>query len=519
MLSQPATGIVLDSNGSKIVYVNELVDVEVQDSTGVAVRQFVAGAAAPNVEVQSLAFIGTDYDTGTAAAGNPTTVQDVLDDVLTSFGTTDWNVLLGGSAVTVQAALSSMYGLFYNVKGSQYGAAGDGIADDTTPIQNAITAAGTAGGGIVFFPGGPYRITAKLTIPAGVSLWGTTAGTSVIAMDHATAGTLEYGAGTGYAYQEIRNLAIAALQSNTGAVISMTAGNTRLLRLNSCLINYDGITSLFTGGTRIIHLAATTHSLAIENTTIYVKNSSYLIDALATCVVSVTGSKFLAVNAAWSGYFFSECTDLLAQGNTFDMSATTSGTHAVWSNTTTIVKCRFVGNNFVSGTTSYALATLGSMNDATSYFVESANTYNGFAVGSVLAGAFWGSGTNRPVLQLGVRSTLTEAQSKASAIAYALSVTPGTYGMSVLTSTGAGTPVAVTASGIAPGEGEFFTFVARNANAAAITYNFTTGFAMTGPVTLVVAGNQVGTITFRLVYDAADLRVLRAVGAGGSFAI
>jgi Pectate lyase superfamily protein len=40
-----------------------------------------------------------------------------------------------------------------------YGAKGDGVADDTAPIQAAITACSAAGGGVVFFPPGTYCVT------------------------------------------------------------------------------------------------------------------------------------------------------------------------------------------------------------------------------------------------------------------------------------------------------------------------------------------------------------------------
>ena len=39
-----------------------------------------------------------------------------------------------------------------------YGAAGDGVADDSTAIQAALDAANTAGGGVVFLPRGTYRL-------------------------------------------------------------------------------------------------------------------------------------------------------------------------------------------------------------------------------------------------------------------------------------------------------------------------------------------------------------------------
>lgn len=59
-------------------------------------------------------------------------------------------------------------GAVYNVKA--YGATGNGSTDDKTAIQNAITAA--AGGGIVFFPRGTYKIGSSLTVGSDVTLQG-----------------------------------------------------------------------------------------------------------------------------------------------------------------------------------------------------------------------------------------------------------------------------------------------------------------------------------------------------------
>lgn len=48
-------------------------------------------------------------------------------------------------------------------------AVGDGVADDTTAIQNAIN---VSGGHTVFFPPGTYKVTSTLTVPAFVGLLG-----------------------------------------------------------------------------------------------------------------------------------------------------------------------------------------------------------------------------------------------------------------------------------------------------------------------------------------------------------
>jgi autotransporter-associated beta strand protein len=53
-----------------------------------------------------------------------------------------------------------------------YGAYGDGTHDDTTAIQNALTAAGGNGGGVVYLPAGKYKTTGTLDVPNGVELRG-----------------------------------------------------------------------------------------------------------------------------------------------------------------------------------------------------------------------------------------------------------------------------------------------------------------------------------------------------------
>lgn len=60
-----------------------------------------------------------------------------------------------------------------------YGAAGDGVADDTSAIQSAINAAGA---GEVFFPNGTYRITSQLNVTTpGIHLRGTGYGSFITA--------------------------------------------------------------------------------------------------------------------------------------------------------------------------------------------------------------------------------------------------------------------------------------------------------------------------------------------------
>ena len=72
----------------------------------------------------------------------------------------------GAVATTIQAKLRQI------VNVTDYGAVGDGVADDTQALQNAINAIQAVGGGQVFFQEGVYRITSTLTANVGVLLNG-----------------------------------------------------------------------------------------------------------------------------------------------------------------------------------------------------------------------------------------------------------------------------------------------------------------------------------------------------------
>ncbi len=91
-----------------------------------------------------------------------------LDDLLAPSGSNSVGYLPAGTgavATTVQTKLRE------SVSVLDFGAVGDGVADDTTAIVNAITAAQAAYKS-VYFPGGKYRVTTGGINIAGVALIG-----------------------------------------------------------------------------------------------------------------------------------------------------------------------------------------------------------------------------------------------------------------------------------------------------------------------------------------------------------
>lgn len=284
-------GVALDGYGSAEVYVNEVVDVVVQDSGGNTIREFTAGDSAPGVEVISNSFTGTGYATGRTAAGQPTNLQTVLDRWLMSAGTTDFYVMVGGVRTLLQNAWSSAQ--WYNVTDARFGAVGDASTDDTAAIQAAIDAAQGAGGGWIYFPkttgGGVYRITGALTMTDAVSLVGSTSAGSCIAMDHATANSLSVGGGGSGFTQYVINLRFKHLQNNTGDIFRLSSN---FITFESCVFG-EGDSSQ---GLAINDAANTAH-VHVNNCEFYMRSKA--IDCawvwVDACQFSAQGNQNAAV--------------------------------------------------------------------------------------------------------------------------------------------------------------------------------------------------------------------------------
>ncbi len=78
--------------------------------------------------------------------------------------TTPWSL---GDVLLFDPADDASNARIYNVQ--DYGATGDGSTDDTASCQAAMDACAAAGGGVVYWPAGTYRLSAALTYTVGLT--------------------------------------------------------------------------------------------------------------------------------------------------------------------------------------------------------------------------------------------------------------------------------------------------------------------------------------------------------------
>jgi len=127
---------------------------------------------------------------------------------------------IGAVATTVQAKLRE------SVSVKDFGAVGNGVANDTAAIQAAITAVSAAGGGQVIFPTGNYKTTQTITVPTQVYLIGETYGFgSRITYTNASAASNIFSV-TG-PYNGIQGLYITTTNATLGAIYRQDCSNSK----------------------------------------------------------------------------------------------------------------------------------------------------------------------------------------------------------------------------------------------------------------------------------------------------
>jgi len=173
------------------IFVTQPVRMLVQDVSG-------------NTVVDTTYIPATAGDVGISnSATTATTLDQWITQAQTSTGGTDFNYLVANGQ-TPRPIGATITEICVSVK--SFGAKGDGIAIDTTAIQNAINFVIAAGGGVCYFPPGTYVIDQALSLSAatGVRLVGSGSRASIIATTHASANTLLISTCTACTVENIR---------------------------------------------------------------------------------------------------------------------------------------------------------------------------------------------------------------------------------------------------------------------------------------------------------------------------
>jgi len=224
------------------------------------------------------------------AAWTATDLNSVLTAVQSSLGGTDARFLAasaGAVARNVQAKFSEVQ---LSVK--DFGAVGNGIADDTVAIQATITSVRTAGGGTVYIPPGTYKITSTLTLSTNsVIIAGAGIGTSIIS-NAGTGAVITLSNGTYRA--AIRDLQISG-GSSAGSAISVAGGTATYLER----IYIDGIAKAVSGAGGTIYMYSSTligTTTAVDTTgpvyamaTSFTGASTYGLTVVGSVQVYLTG--------------------------------------------------------------------------------------------------------------------------------------------------------------------------------------------------------------------------------------
>ena len=195
----------------------------VWDFSKIKILNFVQTFAANSIPNGALAIAPLDVSATPQTKAGPLTVT-----ALTASGTVQ--------AATVTASGTVQGGFFVgdgsqltNVKSAgwasvkDFGAVGNGTADDTTAIQNAVNAPAMA----VWFPPGSYKITSTITLRAGTSLLGAGNASQIVA---ATVNMTMFAFGGPTAHIDVNGLYLTSSVAASGAIglRFVTSDNTRV---------------------------------------------------------------------------------------------------------------------------------------------------------------------------------------------------------------------------------------------------------------------------------------------------
>lgn len=380
MSAQPGTNIIsLDSNGAAEIYTNAYVDCVIKNSGGTTLRTVTVGDSATNLEVISDSFTGTDYSGSPTAVNEPITLAAILNKWDDSAGADDWKVSVGGVATNLSSAFAALAGLFFNVKDPAYGAVGDGTTDDTTAIGLAISAAVTAGGGVVYFPATTtsYRVSTLTISGANIHLMGAGSSASKISSNSTSGAIVSLTDNTNQAIKKITGLGFVCTGSNSNPVISIE--NTQIVYLDDVTITAADYTDSVISRDSVSSRTVISMTRCVINVP---ENANSCLENLAPDT-----RNFWAINncafyvpSGFTGFVILG-PDFFINNTTFDAAAVTSGSYAMISCGSNNTAGKYLGRIqnclFRDGGSSGSVFQLGSLTTATDFY-ESNNQFEGF---------------------------------------------------------------------------------------------------------------------------------------------
>lgn len=389
--AQPGTNIItLDSNGAAEVYCDAYCDVTLKTSGGSTLRTVTLGNSATTCEVVSDSFTGTSYSGSPTAVSQPITLAAVMNKWNDSAGSAgiDWKVAIGGIGTNLSSAFAALAGLFFNVRDPAFGAAGDGVTDDTTAIGLAITAASAAGGGIVFFPPTTtfYKITTLTVSAANITLMG--CGPKASLIKSATTGStiLSFTDTTAGSFAKMVGIGLQGTGANASPLVGISAEPN--MTFENCSFN----SSTFTGFCISRTSTAGVSNIKFINCliTIGASNTSAIFNAASDEVANiiVTDCKFVIPNNFVGNVI--KGPNFVVKGCTFDGSAQVAGGyyHVFAGSNDTAHKYLgiFTDNVFRDGGGASFVFSLNLIATG-SDFTENNNKFEGFAVPTLITSA------------------------------------------------------------------------------------------------------------------------------------
>lgn len=308
-----AGGIELDAAGKVEIWVNDPVDVVIEDSEGTTVSTMLGfnKTRAEQVEVENDLYTGAYTDPTTGAVTQALGGKIDLDTILTRFGTSlgpngQYQPTTGATPRDYSEVIADIW-----ISVVDFGADPTGNADSTTAIQTAMNLAKANGGGVVYFPPGTYKISVALSLESadGVSILGT--GASVISQTGGTANGLRF---VGCDGLRIQGVEVSHATSSSGTAFSLDTCTDVTLITSSCgnlsvggnyLVGLNALDC-----TRLVSIGCTYASTGASNMGINLEGTTRF--AFFGGEVGSTLGTGLTLNGAGSGSFHGMLLDTIA---------------------------------------------------------------------------------------------------------------------------------------------------------------------------------------------------------------